>query len=223
MGKEPAVIQQEIAATRERLGDTAGALADKANVPARVSRTLDAFGEGMAGRSPKDMLSTDELRRATRGVAGFARENPFGFAIGAMAAGFIVGMLLPATEIEDEKSVRCPTPSRPRYARRATRPSSTPRASGRAHSPGRSAGAHRRGRTAGGRELPRARRGRARRPRRIVGPNTATPSGPAAMTHADLNPGVGASILGGRGVPACARRRKVALDPSGRCWQDCRS
>ena len=103
MGKEPAVIQQEIAATRERLGDTAGALADKANVPARVSRTLDAFGEGTAGRSPKDMLSADELRRATRGVAGFARENPFGFAIGALAAGFIVGMLLPATEIEDER------------------------------------------------------------------------------------------------------------------------
>ena len=103
MGQDPAVIQQEIAATRERLGDTAGALADKAHVPARVSQTLDAFREGTAGRSPKDMLSADELRRATRGVAGYARENPFGLAIGAMAAGFIIGMLLPATEIEDER------------------------------------------------------------------------------------------------------------------------
>ena len=39
MGEDPAVIQQEIAATRERLGETTGALADKANVPARVSQT----------------------------------------------------------------------------------------------------------------------------------------------------------------------------------------
>ena len=49
------------------------------------------------------MLSADELRRATRGIAGFARENPFGFAIGAMATGFVIGMLLPATQIEDER------------------------------------------------------------------------------------------------------------------------
>ena len=103
MGKDPADIQQEIAATRERLGETTSALADKANVPARVSQKFDAVREGTAGRSPKDMLSADELRRATHGVAGFARENPIGFAIGAMATGFVIGMLLPATHIEDER------------------------------------------------------------------------------------------------------------------------
>ena len=102
MGEDPAVIQQEIAATRERLGDTTGALAAKANVPARVSKKLDAVREGTAGRSPKDVLSADELGRATRGIAGFARKNPFGFAIGALATGFVIGMLLPATHIEDE-------------------------------------------------------------------------------------------------------------------------
>lgn len=30
-------------------------------------------------------------------------ENPIGFAIGAMATGFVIGMLLPATHIEDER------------------------------------------------------------------------------------------------------------------------
>jgi len=102
MGEDPGVIQQEIAATRERLGETTSALADKANVPARVSQKLDAVREGTAGRSPKDLLSADELGRVTRGIAGFARENPLGFAIGALATGFVIGMLLPATHLEDE-------------------------------------------------------------------------------------------------------------------------
>ena len=102
MGEDPGVIQQEIAATRERLGDTTSALVDKANVPARVSKKLDAVREETAGRSPKDLLSADEFGRVTRGIAGFARENPFGFAIGALATGFVIGMLLPATHLEDE-------------------------------------------------------------------------------------------------------------------------
>lgn len=103
MGEEPAVIQQEIAARRERLGDTVGALADKANVPARVSQKLDALHEGSEGRSPKEMLSADGLRHATQGAAGWARQNPLGLAIGAMATGFVIGILLPATAAEDER------------------------------------------------------------------------------------------------------------------------
>jgi hypothetical protein len=32
-----------------------------------------------------------------------AQENPIGLAVGAMAAGFVVGMLLPSTRVENER------------------------------------------------------------------------------------------------------------------------
>jgi gas vesicle protein len=32
-----------------------------------------------------------------------ARENPLGLAIGAVAAGFVAGMLIPSTRVEDER------------------------------------------------------------------------------------------------------------------------
>jgi gas vesicle protein len=34
---------------------------------------------------------------------GVAQQNPLGLAIGAAAVGFLVGMLIPATEIEDQR------------------------------------------------------------------------------------------------------------------------
>ena len=36
-------------------------------------------------------------------AAGIAQENPLGLGIGALAAGFLAGMLIPNTRIEDEK------------------------------------------------------------------------------------------------------------------------
>ena len=100
MGQDPAAIQQEIAATRERLGETASALADKANVPAQA---VEAVREHTAGRSASELLSPDEVRRAVRGAARIADENPLGLVFGALAIGFAVGMLLPATQLEDER------------------------------------------------------------------------------------------------------------------------
>ncbi len=100
MGQDPAAIQQEIAATRERLGETASALADKANVPARAVETVR---DHTAGRSASDLLSPEEVRRAARGAARVADENPLGLIFGALAIGFAVGMLLPATQLEDEQ------------------------------------------------------------------------------------------------------------------------
>jgi gas vesicle protein len=36
-------------------------------------------------------------------AAGVAQENPLGLAVGAAAVGFVAGMLIPSTRIEDEK------------------------------------------------------------------------------------------------------------------------
>ena len=40
---------------------------------------------------------------ARRRAAGVAQENPMGLAVGAMAAGFLAGMLIPSSRVEDEK------------------------------------------------------------------------------------------------------------------------
>jgi len=38
-----------------------------------------------------------------RKAAGVAQENPLGLAVGAVAAGFLLGMLVPSSRVEDEK------------------------------------------------------------------------------------------------------------------------
>ena len=53
----------------------------------------------MATRRPTASRSSKNARRA----AGMAQENPLGLAIGSIAAGFIVGLLLPSSRVEDQK------------------------------------------------------------------------------------------------------------------------
>jgi hypothetical protein len=43
------------------------------------------------------------VKEGAKQAVGFAEENPIGLALGGVAAGFLVGMLLPSTKIEDEK------------------------------------------------------------------------------------------------------------------------
>jgi len=86
MGEDPRHTQQQIEDTRERMGDTVGGLAGKADVPGRVKGSVAAKRDAVTHRG-----------------AGMAQENPIGLAVGAVAAGFVVGMLLPSTRMEDER------------------------------------------------------------------------------------------------------------------------
>jgi gas vesicle protein len=43
------------------------------------------------------------MKQGAQRAAGVAKENPLGLAIGATAVGFIAGLLLPSTRVEDEK------------------------------------------------------------------------------------------------------------------------
>lgn len=110
MGKDPEAIEREIEDTRERMGERVDAIAHKADVPGRIgdriSETRDAVTgkltgarSGIAERAP----DRTELRERSRRVASTLRDNPLGLAIGAAAVGFLVGMLLPSTRIEDER------------------------------------------------------------------------------------------------------------------------
>ena len=110
MGQDPEVIRREIEETRERMGDTVEALGYKADVPSRakeaVSNRATSVKEaitGAAGSVNEATPSTGDVKHAARRGAGIAQENPVGLAIGSAAVGFLAGMLLPSTRVEDEK------------------------------------------------------------------------------------------------------------------------
>jgi gas vesicle protein len=92
MGQDPSQIRQDIEHTRGEMGETVEALGYKADVPGRakeaVSTRVDAVKEKMPSSGQ---------------AAGVAQENPLGLAVGAAAVGFVAGMLIPSTRIEDEK------------------------------------------------------------------------------------------------------------------------
>ena len=56
-----------------------------------------------ARRSPGATPDSGEVKQGAKRAAGVAQENPLGLAIGATAFGFLVGMLVPSTKIEDER------------------------------------------------------------------------------------------------------------------------
>jgi gas vesicle protein len=110
MGQDPDAIRQEIEQTRERMGDTVDALGYKADVPARakesISDTVDTvksritgIGSGVSAATPQPQ----DVKQGAKQAVGIVQENPLGLAIGATAAGFLAGMLIPSSRIEDER------------------------------------------------------------------------------------------------------------------------
>jgi ElaB/YqjD/DUF883 family membrane-anchored ribosome-binding protein len=110
MGQDPAVIREEIEQTREHMGETVDALGYKADVPARakdsVNEKVDALKARIAGVGAQVSDATPdagEVKQGAQQAVGIVQENPLGLAVGAAAAGFLAGMLIPGTKIEDER------------------------------------------------------------------------------------------------------------------------
>jgi len=110
MGEDPRAIRTEIEETRERMGDTVDALAYKTDVKTRVKESIsdkrERLIEQVQGTTHKVGEATPdggEVKESARQVVGVAQENPLGLAIGGLAAGFLAGMMIPSTRIEDEK------------------------------------------------------------------------------------------------------------------------
>jgi hypothetical protein len=103
VGKEPHEIREEIERTREEMGDTVGALGYKADVKGRAKDSItdktDRLKERITGTTP----DSDEVKQGAKRAVGVAQENPLGLAIGSIAVGFVAGMLVPSTRVEDEK------------------------------------------------------------------------------------------------------------------------
>lgn len=110
MGEETTRIREEIEDTRDRMSDTVDQLAHKANVPGRVKESIadkrDRLKEQMQGSASRVSDATpdaSDVKEGAKQAVGFAEENPIGLVFGGVAAGFLVGMLLPSTKLEDEK------------------------------------------------------------------------------------------------------------------------
>jgi ElaB/YqjD/DUF883 family membrane-anchored ribosome-binding protein len=110
MGEDPGQIRNDIEATRARMGDTAEALGHKADVPGRareaisdrvesVKSTFTGAKESVSDATP----SGGDVKQGAQRAAGMAKENPLGLAIGATAVGFVAGLMIPSTRVEDEK------------------------------------------------------------------------------------------------------------------------
>jgi ElaB/YqjD/DUF883 family membrane-anchored ribosome-binding protein len=132
MGQDPDAIREEIEQTRAEMGETVDAIGYKADVPSRakekvgekvdnvkskVSDTATRAKEAVTGAASRasgtvsDTASRvgdatpggGEVKQSASRAVGLAQENPLGLAIGAAALGFLAGLAMPSSRVEDER------------------------------------------------------------------------------------------------------------------------
>lgn len=114
MGEDPAAIRQEIEHTRGEMGETMEAIGYKSDVKSRAGDFVSEQKDKVTGKvsSAKDTVtstvtrvvpSREGIKRQTQRVSKTAESNPVGMTVGAAAVGFLVGMLVPSTRVEDER------------------------------------------------------------------------------------------------------------------------
>lgn len=125
MGQTPDEIRVEVEQTRADMTETVEAIGHKVDVPGRVRESVaekkDAVVDAVSGAADSvahavhratstvtggvgdELPGTGQMKDGARKGVAIAKDNPLGLAIGGAAAGFIVGMLLPGTRLENEK------------------------------------------------------------------------------------------------------------------------
>ena len=110
MGQDPGVIRAEIEQTRERVGDEVDALSYKTDVGARVGDYVEDQKDAVKSKfgSAKETIvgplpDRRTIKRGADHLRGTAESNPLGLALGGIAVGFLVGTLLPQTQVENEQ------------------------------------------------------------------------------------------------------------------------
>ena len=103
MGQDPEAIRREIEETREDMSSTVDALGYKADVPGRARNAISDRKDQLVGKISGNTPSSGEMKQGAKQAVGVAQENPLGLAIGSLAVGFIAGMLIPSTSVENEK------------------------------------------------------------------------------------------------------------------------
>ena len=115
MGQDPSDIRAEIEETRARVGDEVDALSYKTDVPARVGDYVDdkkqavkdkvsGVKDAITGTTSDAVRDLDALPTARSASSkDTAERNPLGLVIGGVAIGFVAGLLLPSTRLEDRQ------------------------------------------------------------------------------------------------------------------------
>ena len=103
MGQDPDAIRQEIEQTRSQMGDTVEAIGYKTDVRSRAKESVQDKAHGLRDKVSGATPDTGEVKDGARKAAGTAQENPIGLALASAAVGFVAGMLVPSSKIEDEK------------------------------------------------------------------------------------------------------------------------
>jgi Protein of unknown function (DUF3618) len=110
MDKDPGAIRAEIEETRERVGDEVDAISYKTDVGARVSDYVDEKKEAVKSKfsGATDTISgavpdRGAVKHGASRMRDTAESNPLGLALGGLAAGFLVGTLLPQTRMENQQ------------------------------------------------------------------------------------------------------------------------
>jgi ElaB/YqjD/DUF883 family membrane-anchored ribosome-binding protein len=99
MGEDPNAIRADIERTRAEMGDTVEALGYKADVKSRAKDRISETKDKLTGKASDVAPDGRQVKRAAR----VAQENPLGLAIGGVAVGFIAGLLVPTSRVEDDK------------------------------------------------------------------------------------------------------------------------
>ena len=102
MGQTSDHIREDIEDTRERMGDTVEAIGYKTDVKSRVKENIAEKKDAVVSRVTGAVPDGQHVKSGARKV-GISKENPLGLGIAAVAAGFVLGTLLPSTNVEDEK------------------------------------------------------------------------------------------------------------------------
>jgi len=92
------------------MGETVDALGYKADVPSRAKDRVSDAKEKVTGSvtGVKDRIvgatpDTGDVKHQAKRAKSVAENNPLGLAAGAVAVGFLAGMLIPSTRFEDER------------------------------------------------------------------------------------------------------------------------
>jgi hypothetical protein len=102
VGETSDYIREDIEQTRERMGETVEAIGYKTDVKSRVKENITEKKDAVVSRVTGAVPDGEQLKSGARKV-GLSKQNPLGLGIAAVAAGFVVGTLLPSTNVEDER------------------------------------------------------------------------------------------------------------------------